>query len=188
MVRMPGLLIGDVAQRAGVSPPTIRYYEEIGLLPSPARSSAGYRRYSDATVDELRFIRKAQMLGFSLGEIGEILKLSRSGKVPCSRVLTLAHQHLAAVDERIHQLRQFRDQLAAEVAKWDGKNAPTCEGLCQIIASAEPRAAGEDLSLHVRPSRRQRNASGVVSGRNKMLAVGATLVAFAWSPRWLERF
>ncbi len=138
MTIMSGLLIGEVAQRAGVSAPTIRYYEEIGLLPAPLRSSAGYRRYAEQTVEELRFIRKAQALGFSLDEIGEILRLSRSGKAPCSHVLSIAHQHLAAVEERIRRLQRFRDLLAAEVAKWDGKKTATCRGLCQIIAGAEP--------------------------------------------------
>jgi DNA-binding transcriptional MerR regulator len=156
MVRMAGGLIGDVAKRAGVSPPTIRYYEEIGLLPAPARSSAGYRRYPQTTVDELLFIRKAQALGFSLDEVAEILKLSRSGKPPCSHVLSLAHQHLAAVDERIRQLQRFRQQLAAELAKWDGKNTPTCRGLCQIIASAEPGTDAEDVNLHLKPRRARR--------------------------------
>ena len=134
-----GLLIGEVAQRAGVSPATIRYYEDLGLLPPPARSSTGYRRYSASAVEELRFIRKAQALGFSLEEVSEILTLSRAGKAPCSRVLSLAQQHLAAVDERIRQLERFRGHLAAEIAKWDGTRTPTCRGLCQIIAAtAEP--------------------------------------------------
>src|SRR5688572_7789287 len=104
MERMAGLLIGDVSKRTGVSTPTIRYYEDIGLLPSPVRSGGGYRRYSDATVEELQFIRKAQALGFSLDEIKEILRLSRSGKAPCAHVLSMAHKHLAAVDDRIRQL------------------------------------------------------------------------------------
>src|SRR3990170_7433163 len=119
MGRMAGLLIGDVAKRTGVTAPTIRYYEGIGLLPSPARSGAGYRRYSDGTIEELRFIKKAQTLGFSLDEVAEILQLSRSGKKPCAQVLSLGHEHLAAVDERIRQLQAFRDQLASELVKWD---------------------------------------------------------------------
>lgn len=101
------MLIGNVAQRAGVSAPTIRYYESLGLLSPPRRSPAGYRRYNDATVEVLRFIRKAQGLGFSLEEVGEILKLTRSGQTPCAHVLSLGHQHLAAVAERIRQLQRF---------------------------------------------------------------------------------
>jgi DNA-binding transcriptional MerR regulator len=135
---MAGLLIGDVAKRSGVSTPTIRYYEEIGLLPKPHRSSTGYRHYSANTVEELRFIKKAQALGFSLEEVGEILKLSRSGKTPCPQVLSLAHRHVAAVEERIRQLQTFRDHLAAELAKWEAQETPvTCGGLCQFIAEAE---------------------------------------------------
>lgn len=134
---MANLLIGELARKAGVSAPTVRYYEEIGLLPASSRTAAGYRRYTDAAVQDVRFIRKAQGLGFSLDEINEILKLSRAGGTPCSEVLTLARQHLAAVDERIAQLRQFRDHLASELAKWDGRKTPTCQGLCQIIENAE---------------------------------------------------
>lgn len=152
---MAGLLIGEVARRASVSPPTIRYYEDLGLLRPPVRSSSGYRRYSDTTVDELRFIRKAQGLGFSLDEIGEILRLSQSGKTPCSHVLSLAHRHLAAVEERIRQLQKFRDRLATELAKWDGKQAPTCRGLCQIIAEADQDDTPE-VNLHLNPPRRAR--------------------------------
>ncbi len=138
---MAGLLIGDVAGRTGLTAPTIRYYESIGLLAPTPRSATGYRRYSDATVEELRFIKKAQALGFSLEEIGEILRLSRAGDTPCSHVLDLSRRHLAAVDERIQQLTRFRDQLAGELAKWDGKREPTCRGLCQIISNADERHA-----------------------------------------------
>ena len=158
MDRMAGLLIGDVAKRTGVSAPTIRYYEGIGLLLSPARSGAGYRRYSDGTIEELRFIRKAQALGFSLDEVAEILQLSRSGKAPCSHVLSLAHQHLAAVDERIRQLRAFRRQLAIDVAKWNKqRDAVTCTGLCQFITDAEPTM--EKVTLHLNPRRQTRRRS-----------------------------
>ena len=151
MKRMAGLLIGDVAKRTGVPTPTIRCYEEIGLLPAPARPGAGYRHYNASTVEELLFIRKAQALGFSLEENGESLQLSRSGKEPCSHVLTLAHQHLAAVDERIRQLRVFRRQLATDVAKCDKqKTAVTCSGLCQFITDAEPPT--EKVTLHLKPS------------------------------------
>lgn len=157
---MAGLLIGDVAERTGVSTPTIRYYESIGLLSAPSRSATGYRRYTDRTIQELRFIRKAQSLGFSLEEIGEILKLSRAGDTPCSHVLDLSRRHLRAVEERIQQLSRFRDQLAGEIAKWDGKQQPTCGGLCQIIATAEEREpVTSELQFHFSMRRSDRGKS-----------------------------
>jgi DNA-binding transcriptional MerR regulator len=158
---MAALLIGDVAQRAGLSAATVRYYEEIDLLPAPSRSLKGYRSYSERTVEELCFIRKAQALGFSLDEIREILKLSRSGQAPCSYVLSLAHQHLAAVEERIRQLQQFRDQLAMEVAKWDTKNTGTCRGLCQIIVAADMDALAGEMNQHLNSPRRKRRSQNV---------------------------
>jgi DNA-binding transcriptional MerR regulator len=129
---MAGFLIGVLAREAGVSAPTVRYYEEVGLLPPSSRTSGGYRRYTDAAVHELRFIRKAQGLGFSLDEIRVILKLSRAGEAQCAEVLTLARRHLKAVDDRIAHLQQFRAHLAGELAKWDGQQSPTCGGLCQM--------------------------------------------------------
>ena len=154
---MAGLLIGEVAKRAGVSAPTVRYYEEVGLLTRAPRSSAGYRRYTDGTIEELRFIRKAQALGFSLDEIGEILKLSRAGRTPCSHVLDLAKRHVTAIEERIRQLTRFRDQLAGEVVKWDGQRQPTCQGLCQIIAGSGDEATNSaPMSLHIQERRSAR--------------------------------
>lgn len=143
---MAGLRISDVAARAGLSAPTIRYYERVGLLARVPRSTTGYRHYGETTVDELRFIKKAQGLGFSLDEIAEILTLSRAGKTPCSRVLDLARRHLVAVDMRIRQLARFRDMLASEVAKWDGVKEPTCGGLCRIIVESDDQPV---TRLHV---------------------------------------
>lgn len=147
---MAGLLIGGLASRTGLSAPTIRYYESIGLLPKASRSATGYRRYTEATVAELRFIKKAQALGFTLEEIGEILKLSRAGGTPCAHVLDLARRHLSAVDERMQQLARFRAHLAREIDKWDGQRQPTCEGLCQVIGNAE-QATADALPADFRP-------------------------------------
>lgn len=152
---MSGLLIGDVAQLAGVSAPTIRYYERLKLLTPPGRTTGGYRRYGDATVETLRFIKKAQGLGFSLDEIGEILKLTRSGQTPCSRVLSLGHQHLAAVEQRIRELQGFRELLSAELSKWEQQRpAVSCDGLCQFIADAEVGTGSPDSAALQRQPRK----------------------------------
>jgi len=109
------------------------------ILGNSRSRQGGYRQYSAATFEELQFIKKGQGLGFSLEEIGEILKLSRAGETPCSRVLDLAERNLAAAEDRIRQLHAFRDRLAAQIKKWKGKTMPNCNarGLCQIINSAE---------------------------------------------------
>jgi DNA-binding transcriptional MerR regulator len=163
---MSGLLIGDVAQRAGVTTPTIRYYERLGLLPAASRSAAGYRRYTDATVEQLRFIRKAQALGFSLDEIAGILELTRSGATPCSRVLSLGHQHLEAVAARIRQLQQFHALLGAELAKWEQQQtAVSSGGVCQFITQADEQVVSPDHLTHrrrtdVKSARGDRKARG----------------------------
>lgn len=158
---MAGLLIGELAERTGTTAPAIRYYESVGLLTPPPRSPSGYRCYPERIVEELRFIKKAQALGFSLEEISEILRLSRSGSAPCSLVLSLGRQHLAAVEERIRQLQKFKGQLAAQLAKWDGKRAPTCEGLCEFISTAEAEAVDDasDRLTQAAPSGRPRRVT-----------------------------
>lgn len=145
---MASLLIGDLAKRTGLTPATIRYYESIGLLSAPLRSPGGYRRYGETTLQELDFIKKAQGLGFSLEEVQEILRLSRRGEAPCSHVLELAKRHLAAVDERVAQWVRFRDDLAADIARWQQQEQTYCDGVCKMITSSAGRAA--PLALHKR--------------------------------------
>jgi len=148
------MLIGDIARRSDTTPATIRYYEELGLLTPPPRSAAGYRHYSESTIEELRFIRKGQALGFSLEEIGEILKIGRGGEAPCGHVLELAQRNLEAADERIRHLQAFRDRLAAQIEKWNGKWPEGCAagGLCEIIASTElPTKVLSPMSLREIP-------------------------------------
>jgi len=131
--------IGDLAKRSEISAATIRYYEQLGLITPPPRSKAGYRHYQDKTIDELRFIKKGQALGFSLEEIGEILKISRAGEAPCARVIDLAERNLDAAERRIQNLQAFCDRLAAQIDKWKGKTPASCSGggLCEIINSVK---------------------------------------------------
>lgn len=131
------MLIGDLARLCHLSPATIRYYEELGLLTAPPRSEAGYRHYADTTIEELHFIKKGQALGFSLEEIGEILRMSRAGEAPCTHVIELAERNLAATKERIQHLQAFCDRLAAQITRWKGKTTCTAGGLCEIISSAD---------------------------------------------------
>lgn len=110
--------IGAIARRAGVGIDTIRYYERAGLLDPRQRLASGYRRYSDAEVTRLRFIRRAQALGFSLKEIQELLDLSSRRDV--ARVKRTAEAKLQDINARIVELQRVRDGLATLVAACPG--------------------------------------------------------------------
>lgn len=107
--------IGELADAVGVNPKTIRYYEDIGLLPAPARTSGGDRTYDHADVERLAFVRRAQQLELTLDEIREILALRERHQRPCDYVLSVAQQHLAELDDRLAQMQRARDELRALV-------------------------------------------------------------------------
>nr|WP_276607576.1 heavy metal-responsive transcriptional regulator [Limisphaera ngatamarikiensis] len=128
--------VGEVAKRAGVGVQTLHYYERLGLLPQPERSAANYRLYGPEAVRRVRFIKKAQRLGFSLEEIKSILDLREGGRSPCRRVAEIAQRHLQQLDARIAALEAFRQELAALVAQWAGQTARArkCAGeFCDLI-------------------------------------------------------
>ncbi len=105
--------IGMLAKQLRLNPKTIRYYEEIGLLPEPRRTVAGYRMYGEADLARLRFIGKAKTIGLTLHEISQILALRREGRPPCEHVLALLDRKLATVDEQLRILAEFRQDLVA---------------------------------------------------------------------------
>lgn len=107
------MLISELGRRLNVNPKTIRYYEEIGLMPAPTRNASGYRVYTDQDVERLAFILRAKALDFSLEEIREILALRERGEAPCPYVLHQIEVKLAEVDRKIEQLRHLRAELEA---------------------------------------------------------------------------
>lgn len=106
-----GMTIGQLARSAGSDVETIRYYERRGLLPPPPRAGNGYRRYPPDAVRQLRFIRRAKTLGFTLTEIGELLSLREAGGNRAS-VKQLARARLADLESRLADLQRMRDALA----------------------------------------------------------------------------
>ena len=118
------MTIGAVAKRIGVAIDTIRYYEREGLLPEPARRASGYRSYGEGTVVQLRFIRRAKVLGFTLEEIRELLALSTDRQRGVKAVKRRAQERLAALDLRIVELQRVRDGLAQLVGSCPGHGAP----------------------------------------------------------------
>jgi MerR family copper efflux transcriptional regulator len=115
---MEALGIGQLAKRGGVRVDTVRYYERNGLLTARSRLASGYRRYSEIEVARLRFIRRAQALGFTLKEIKELLALSAQRDV--GRVKRSAQAKLKDVQARIAALQRVRDGLETLVAACPG--------------------------------------------------------------------
>ena len=103
--------IGGLAKSAGVGVETVRYYQRIGLLPEPPRPAGEIRRYGNDDLRRLRFIRSAQAAGFTLGEIKELLDLDAADDR--ARARELAQARVAALDEKLAELREARDALAA---------------------------------------------------------------------------
>jgi DNA-binding transcriptional MerR regulator len=105
------LTIGKLGLAAGVKVPTIRYYEQIGLLPEPDRSSGNQRLYPNATLDRLAFVRHARELGFPLDAIRDLLSLSDNPDQSCAAADAIAKSQLAATKARINRLRALEAEL-----------------------------------------------------------------------------
>lgn len=130
-----GVLIGEVARRSGVAAKTLRYYEDIGLIEPPARDAAGYRDFGESVLGRVAFIRAAQAVGLSLGEIRSIVALRDDGKVPCGHVLELLRSRAAEVDESIRQLRELQADLERLVERAVTLDPADCDPdrICHLI-------------------------------------------------------
>lgn len=146
---MRGLSIGALGRSSGVKVPTIRYYEEIGLLPPPDRSEGNQRRYPPAAIERLAFIRHARALGFTVEDIRELLRLAGHPQAPCSDADALALRQLAAVEARIASLQRLRDELSRMAAACAGGTVADCRvlqvigdhGQCSVHQEADAAAA-----------------------------------------------
>ena len=130
--------IGGIARRAGVGVETVRYYERRGLIerpPKPAKSA--FRRYPEDTARRIRFIREAQRLGFSLGEIDELLSLKADPDRECKEVREKARAKRAEVDRRIARLRDISGALDALIAACPGDGATRHCSILETLARAE---------------------------------------------------
>lgn len=113
------LTIGALAKAAGVTTPTIRYYEEIGLLPPAGRSASGQRVYEDTDLERLTFIRRCRDFGFSIDQVRLLSGLSISPDKDCSEVGSIAKAHLGEVRNKLAELRSLEKSLAAFVNQCD---------------------------------------------------------------------
>ncbi len=113
------LKIGEVSKLSGIGIEALRFYERSGLLGRPARSTSGYRMYDAEVLERLDFIKRAQVLGFSLDEIKQIIADSRAGQSPCAEVRGIVRHRLKELDERMGEMKRYRKELAAALAEWD---------------------------------------------------------------------
>ncbi|SDY05140.1 DNA-binding transcriptional regulator, MerR family [Modestobacter sp. DSM 44400] len=119
--------IGKVATAAGISTKALRFYETAGLLPPPARTSAGYRDYSNETLPRLDFIRRSRGAGLTLAEIREVLEIRDSGDAPCEHVQHLLGRRLADLDRQIADLLELRATVAGLHAGTAAADPETCD-------------------------------------------------------------
>lgn len=118
------LRTGEVAAKAGVNVQTLRYYERRGLLSEPARRRSGYRAYAPEAVRIIRFIKRAQELGFALSEIEELLHLRSDNESACSEVRSAAEAKIDDIELRIRHLRAMKRALGALVASCATEDRP----------------------------------------------------------------
>ncbi len=131
---MATLTIGRLAERVGISVETTPYYERRRLLEQPARPASGYRCYGEDAVRRLAFIRRAKTLGFTLGEVQDLLELNTRSGSPCSEVEETAGRTIARIEEQIGELTRIKKALGSLVAKCRSGEDP---GDCPILDALE---------------------------------------------------
>ncbi|MFF0131717.1 heavy metal-responsive transcriptional regulator [Streptomyces mirabilis] len=131
--------IGELAATNDLTPKTIRFYEQAGLLPAPPRTLGGYRDYPPQTGTRLAFIRNAQSAGLTLAEIRSVLALRDSGESPCAHVTELIQQHLADIERRMAELRKTRTALRDLAERAAVTEPSTCSDadICSIFGAPE---------------------------------------------------
>ena len=126
------LKIGEVSKRSGIGVEALRFYEKSGLLDRPGRTFSGYRVYDETVLERLAFVKKAQVLGFSLEEIKQLIAHKRKGENPCDEVRAIVKVRLEELNERIEQLLQYRDELSEALADWE-KTGESEGHVCGLI-------------------------------------------------------
>ena len=131
----------ELAKRCAVNTETLRYYEQRGLLPKPTRSASNYRLYSHEDVRRVRFIKRAQALGFTLKESQELLSLRAARGSRCSDVLAQVEVKIRDIDEKIQTLSRMRDTLSSLKDQCRG-SLPITE--CPVLDALDPEDADDD--------------------------------------------
>lgn len=129
------MTIGELAKATAVKIVTIRYYEQVGLMPAPARTEGNYRSYNTSHVGRLQFIRRLRELGFTLDEVRDLLQLSSEKTKPCAQVDRITNAHLATVEKKLQDLKKLAAELRvlSRCCKGGGRIAE-----CRIIEALTP--------------------------------------------------
>ncbi|HEX8139598.1 MAG TPA: MerR family DNA-binding protein [Pyrinomonadaceae bacterium] len=130
------LKIGDVSKQSGIGIEALRFYEKSGLLDKPSRTFSGYRVYGPEILERLAFIKRAQVLGFSLDEIKRVIEDARTGQSPCDEVREIVRRRLEELDERMREMRRYRRELAETLEEWD-KVGRAPGHICGLIESSQ---------------------------------------------------
>jgi MerR family transcriptional regulator, copper efflux regulator len=156
---MTAIRTGELARRAGVGVETLRFYEREGLLPRPPQRASGYRDYPPEAVGLVRFVKRAQVLGFSLREVKELLALRNVPRATCGDVVAIARHKVAEIDAKLADLRAIRAALT-KLLKGCRGTAPIAR--CPIIESLTDEDALSDTQMDrpTGPSKRNKDCCG----------------------------
>lgn len=139
------LTIGTLARKTGTKVQTIRYYEQIGLMPEPGRTEGGQRRFGQDELDRLAFIRHSRQLGFPLEAIRELLELADNPKQSCTDADSIAQRQLKQVEQRILRLQALKKELERMIAECSGGSVARCRVLEVLRDHSECLTAHDEI-------------------------------------------
>ena len=158
--RATRLKIGEVAKLSGIGIEALRFYEKSGLLGQPGRTQSGYRVYDEAVLQRLDFIKRSQILGFSLDEIKRIIADKEAGRSPCREVREIVRHRLDELDEKLREMRKHRRELGAAFKNWE-ETGELDGNICGLIEGTHIE--------HEDPTRRRLNKNKKRSRRTTTL-------------------
>ncbi len=149
--------IGEVSKLTGIGIEALRFYERSGLLGKPIRSMSGYRLYDEGVLERLAFIKKAQTLGFSLDEIKRIIHDAQTGTIPCDEVREIVRHRLEELDERMREMRRYRDELSQTLEEWDEVGRAPGH-ICGLIEATEMESSAPAIGRVAPKSKAKKKA------------------------------
>lgn len=151
--------IGELARRSGYAVQTVRYYEQNGLMPAPARTAGGQRRYDETQLRQLLFIRHARDLGFEVDAIRSLLRLAAHPNAPCNSVDTIARDHLAAITHKIARLSALRQEVTRMIEQCRRGRIAECRVIDALLSDRQAKASQRSRGIKKITASRKRDES-----------------------------